>query len=741
MVVTVEALPETPPAVTVSAPVPAGVLQETPLEPPPAVIVRQAHRITGWLAQAGTRLAETTAALRKAMSGIRWTRKISLNGVLFGLVLAVYLLTRLVGLTDFPIYFFTDEAVQTVLAADFVRDDFHNYDHDFLPTYFVNGSQYNLGTSVYLQVIPYMLFGKSIWVTRGIAVLATLLGAVAASLVLRDVFKVRCWWLGTLVLSSLPAWFLHSRTAFETTLMVSLYGGFLYFYLLYRTRSPRYLYTALVLGALAFYTYSPGQVVVVLTGLLLLISDAGYHWKNRKTALVGLGILALLALPYLRFALTRGQENIRHLQILGSYWAEPISLTEKLTRYGSEYLRGLNPLYWFLPNNDDLSRHLMKGYGHLPRLLLPFFILGVLVALRNFRVSSYRAVLLAGLAAPAGAAVVHIGITRLLVFVLPAALLIALGLAALLDWLVKRRVPVSLLATLVFAGLAVFNVAMLRDALVNGPTWFADYGLGGMQYGARQLFSAVQEYLRTSPDAKIIVSPSWANGTDEIARFFLPDDSPAQLGSIDGYFTEVKPLDENTLFVMIPEEYQRMQESGKFTDIRVEKILPYPDGQPGFYFVRLNYVDNIEQLLEAERNARRELLLERVEVAGEPALVRYSMLDMGTISNVFDKDSETLLRSLEANPLQVEIAFDQPVPVSGVVLRVGGTPTRITATLTVAGNDAPLTFTTEVPGDPLSRDVPLDFDGPWQVQVLSLEVLSVNDGEPAHVHLWEIWIK
>jgi hypothetical protein len=71
--------------------------------------------------------------------------------------LAAYALTRLIGLADFPIYFFTDEAVQTVLlrtccatagtAATIAAA------HLFLNTY-----QYNLSTSVYLQVLPLVLF-------------------------------------------------------------------------------------------------------------------------------------------------------------------------------------------------------------------------------------------------------------------------------------------------------------------------------------------------------------------------------------------------------------------------------------------------------------------------------------------------------------------------------------------------------------------------------------------------------
>ena len=55
---------------------------------------------------------------------------------LFVLGLAVYLLTRLNGLADWPIYFFTDEAVQTVMAEDFLHNGLRNYAGEFLPTYF-----------------------------------------------------------------------------------------------------------------------------------------------------------------------------------------------------------------------------------------------------------------------------------------------------------------------------------------------------------------------------------------------------------------------------------------------------------------------------------------------------------------------------------------------------------------------------------------------------------------------------
>jgi len=133
----------------------------------------------------------------KTPSGLRlnWhSLLVSLPVILFVLSLLVYLLTRLIALPDFPIYFFTDEAVQTVLAADLIRDGLHGWEGDFLPTYFKNGSYYNLSLSVYLQVVPYLLFGKSVFVTRAVSVFTSLLAAFSVGMILRDFLKIPYWW-------------------------------------------------------------------------------------------------------------------------------------------------------------------------------------------------------------------------------------------------------------------------------------------------------------------------------------------------------------------------------------------------------------------------------------------------------------------------------------------------------------------------------------------------------------------
>src|SRR5690349_17137094 len=292
-----------------------------------------------------------------------FVKKYDLATWLFIGAIIIYLATRLIGLTQFPIYFFTDEAVQSQSIIDLVNNGYRDPSGVLFPTYFRNGDYYNIGVSVYLQWLPAVLFGKSALATRTMSVLVTLLAAVAIGLILRDIFKLKYWWTGTLFLSITPAWFLHSRTAFETAEFVAFYAGTMGAYLFYRYKSERYLYLAVLLGALAFYTYSPGQVIVPLTALGLLLSDWRYHWEKRRTVLPGLGLALILAIPYIRASLNNPNAAAAHLHTLYSYWFEDLSLREKITRYASEFGVGLSPWYWYIPNERDLQRHLMKDYG------------------------------------------------------------------------------------------------------------------------------------------------------------------------------------------------------------------------------------------------------------------------------------------------------------------------------------------------------------------------------------------
>jgi hypothetical protein len=685
---------------------------------------------------------ETAAQFSARTAGLQaLARRIALPAgmVFFGLSVVIYLLTRLVGLADFPIYFFADEAVQTVLAADLFRDNFFDYDKVFLPTYFRNVYQYNLSVSVYLQLLPYLFFGKSVLVTRGVSVLVSLLVPLSVGLALRDIYKVPYWWAGGLVVSLAPAWFLHSRTAFETVLATSLYATFLYLYLLYRHRSPRYLYAVLILAALTFYSYSPAQLYLGVTAILLLISDARYHWQNRQLAVRGGLLLLLLALPYLRFRFQHSLAVDEHLRQLGSFWvSDDLTTQEKLGRYLREYLYGLSPGYWFVPNEQDLSRHVMFGYGHLIRATMPFMVLGLVLTLKEIRQPGYRVLLAAFIAAPAGAALVQIGITRMLVFIVPASLLITLGISQTLVWLERIRLPRRVLATGLFLLLSFGNASMLGDALINGPTWYENYGLHGMQYGARQVFGALKDYLEIAPRTDVVFSHTWANGTDLLARFFLADPLPLEMISIEAYLQEARPIEDETLFVLPEYEYRKAFESGKFTDFRVQQMIYYPNGQPGFYFVQMRYVDQIDEILAAERAARAELLEGTVSLADEPVQVRYSMLDMGEVESVFDGDDFSVARTLEANPFVLEVSFPEPRLLNGFDIIIGAANGELRIYLYSSQDAEPIEVVRPFAGSVENPTATVSFDEAITAQVVQIEVHDHTQGEIGHVHVWEL---
>lgn len=660
--------------------------------------------------------------------------------------IVLYLTSRLIGLAHFPIFFFTDEAIQTVTASDLLHNGLRGPENELLPTYFKNGGQYNLSLSVYLQVLPTWLFGKSVFVTRAVSVLVSLLSVLGVGLTLKNIFGSRSAWAGVLLLAVTPVWFNHSRTAFETVLAVSFYAAFIYCYGMYRRGKTGYFYTAVVCAALTFYSYSPGQVVIGLTSLLLLLSDWRYHWQQRKLVLRGLVLAAVLALPWLRFQVDHPGETLRHLEILNSYWIHDMSLPQKMARFGQEYLRGLNPLYWFDPTSDGLVRHIMKGYSYLWLPALPFIALGLGLAVARIRSWEYRLVLAALAAAPAGAALVGTGVTRLLFMVIPTTLLGGIGFSETITWLTTRwrqprqpeRVLLSL-SLLIFVLMSLAGVFMLRDALVNGPTWFDDYGLGGMQYGGDTLFSAVRSYLDDNPAAQILLSPSWANGTDVIARFFFDDPLPFRLGSVEGHLAQYIPISPEDIFILLPAEMDQVRDSGKFKAVEIVRTVNYPNEQPGFYFSRLTYLENAPALFEQERDQRRALIEDTIHLLnGTTAAVSYSQLDMGEIKAAFDGDSATLIRTTEANPFKINLSFGQPQSLSGLQLRVGGVATRISALVFIEGEGVPRSFIVEADESPVPQQVDLDFYGTRAVQSIQLEILNVRDGETAHVHLWEV---
>ena len=656
---------------------------------------------------------------------------------LFWLAMTLYLLTRLIALDKFPIYFFSDEAIQTMSAFDLINNGFRDIQGKLFPVYFQNGQQFNLSLSVWLQVLIAWL-PRSVWLTRALPALISLVFPLSVSLWARDFLKSKHWWLVPLLISALPAWFLHSRTAFETSLGVSFYSLFLFFYLKYSLTNCRYLFLALLFGACAFYSYAPLQLVVVATGLVLLIVDWRYHFQDKKSLLFGLVALLLLALPYFLFQLNHQQALSNHLHLLRSYWLSDIPLLNKLGIFLGKWLQGLNPLYWFFPNQTDLVRHQMKGLGHLPWFFLPFFLVGLWQSIKNWKEPACRLALIALFVAPLGAAIADIAITRVLVMVVPFSLLIFLGLNQTLEFLRNKNLLRNLPAYFSAIAIAIFSIWMGWYAIVKGPLWYSDYGLYGMQWGGQQLSQKISEFIQDNPQSKLKLSPAWANNTDIIMRYFLGDPLPLEIGTIREFDLYYQELDPNQVFIVTPEEYSWLVQNPKFDQIEVLDSQEWPDGRKGFIFLRLEYSPQARQIFEVDLQQRRQPEVSEFDMLGQQVNITYSRLDLGTIAHISDGDNATPLRTFEANPLVISIEFPQPIELQKVTAMVGAPATRLCAAITLDKSGQKLIFAETLPSSDQIRPITISFGETYQVSQLKIWVESINEPEPTHVHLWEL---
>jgi hypothetical protein len=387
-----------------------------------------------------------------------------------------------------------------------------------------------------------------------------------------------------------------------------------------------------------------------------------------------------------------------------------------------------------------MGRHVMGKYANLMTWTLPLVLGGVAIALRRIRQPEYRAVLACVLAIPLGGVVVGAGITRLLSMVVPASLLAAFALDAAADWL-ARRVGPRVVGAGIFLGLSLVSFGLLRDALVNGPLWDRNYGME-IPWGAPQVFGAVKELIQEEPDVFVFVSPTWANGVDTLARFFLPDGAPVDIANADRFTEHRQDLTDHMVLVLTASEYEAARTNPKLTDVRSEKLISYPDGSPGFYFVRMRYSDVADALVEQEQLERQRPITETVEVGGHLFTVEHPFLDSGTIQHMFDGDQYTLARGYEANPVILRITFDLPRPIHALVLTTGSMDIGLTVRLYPVGGGEPKVYSRDYPDLPDDPTVTLAFDQPpEQVERMDIEITQLGVVGPSKIHIREIELK
>ncbi len=330
--------------------------------------------------------------------------------------------------------------------------------------------------------------------------------------------------------------------------------------------------------------------------------------------------------------------------------------------------------------------------------------------------------------------------------IVPWIILIALGLDLALEWLTRRRIPFLALNLGLFLVLSLTSFYLLADALTHGPTWFTDYGLYGMQYGAKQVFAeTVVPELRQDPEVNFIISPTWANGTDQFAAFFVPQDllSRVRFGTPNDLINDPKQMKPKTIFILTADEFGNFSKDEKIKAVNILKTLLYPNGKPGFYLVTIEYPDNIQQIIANEHEARRKPVEDTVTINGQVIKMLHSPIGGGNIMDTFDDNPETLTRVTEANPYVFDLYPDPPLTTNSLVVQTGSlSDFTVTVELYAPGAAEPVTYSETFKGLPPDPLVTLNFDrGPAKSSRIYLEIKDNTSGETSQIHVRTVQFK
>ncbi|MCX6066139.1 MAG: hypothetical protein NT121_10355, partial [Chloroflexi bacterium] len=183
--------------------------------------------------------------------------------------------------------------------------------------------------------------------------------------------------------------------------------------------------------------------------------------------------------------------------------------------------------------------------------------------------------------------------------------------------------------------------------------------------------------------------------------------------------------------------------SPKFKDIKVDQVLPFPDGRPGFYVLTLKVVDNIDQIVAAEQNVQRKPIEDTMSLNGQVIRVLHSPLGSGQVSDVFDKNPDSLARVLRANPFVFDLYPTIPIDTHAVDIQTGSIPDfTVTISLYAPGANTPVTYVQNYKGLPPDPAVSIPFDqGPAKSERITIEIKDNSSGDSSQIHVRTIQFK
>ena len=495
-----------------------------------------------------------------------------------GCILLLAALVRIVGISENPPGFFTDEASIGYNAYTILKHGVDEHGESW-PVLFQAFGEFKLPVYIYGTVPFIMVLGLTESAVRlasatfGIATIVTVFLLAGAA------FQQRAAALAAAFFLAIMPWHIHySRTGFgELISFVPFVTLSLYLFV----RGIRDDSRLLVLSGAAFgitlYTYRAAWVVLPLLLTLIVI----LYWRElmdrRKHATSGAAVLAVISIPILLHLLSDSGDRSQDAGILRL----GLSTGETINLFVKQYLSHFSLSFLFFEGDQHfITRHYLPGSGHLHLVQLPLIIFGLIGMARN---PTREKVLILGLLLffPLGGALSTDSpvSSRSILGTAAMAILSGYGFMVLVKWVVginqthARIATVGTVALVIVLSLYAFGdyLGKYRDY----PNISADYW--GWQDGPEEI---VTYFESVEADYDQLIMTGEFNAPHMFFWFYAPESC---VKCIVGEADRFDPS-QRQLFALKPHQLAEINPS---YNISTKHTVEYPDGSVAFRLIEI----------------------------------------------------------------------------------------------------------------------------------------------------------
>lgn len=241
-----------------------------------------------------------------------------------------------------------------------------------------------------------------------------------------------------------------------------------------------------------------------------------------------------------------------------------------------------------------------------------------------------------------------------------------------------------------------------------------------------------------------MVSPSWANGTDQFLPFFIPraDLSRVNIGLPINWIERRSEVTPDTYFITTRPEFESLASEPIFSDIQVRQVISYPDGTAGFLVFSLAFAPDADERIAAMHVARRTPIRSTFAFRGASTPIVLSPLGEGIPEHLFDGNPESLVRGLEANPLLFDITLPEPLDLQTVDVRTGSmVDFSVQLRVYPIGQTEPISISQRFTDQPPDPQVTLRLPEKITAGRFVLEVTDHTAGDSAQIHVREVTLR